>query len=75
MESQSHKRGSLCSINPREKEFVDSEFAHGHVNKLLLEVVIDLGLNPPQVFTLKLLVSLVFLNHHIMVFFIFHYFA
>ena len=45
MESQSHKRGSLCSINPREKEFVDSEFAHGHVNKLLLEVVIDLGLN------------------------------
>ena len=27
------------------KESVDSEFARGHVNKLLLEVAIDLGLN------------------------------
>ena len=31
--------------------------------------------NPPQVFTLKLLVSLVFLGYHIVVLFIFHYFA
>ena len=28
-----------------EKESVDSEFARGHVSKLLLEVAIDLGLN------------------------------
>ena len=28
-----------------EKESVDSMFALGHVSKLLLEVVIDLGLN------------------------------
>ena len=45
MGSQSHKRGCLCGANPREKEFVDSEFACGRVNKLLLEIVIDLGLN------------------------------
>ena len=41
----SHKRGSLYFANPREKEFVDSKFARGRVSKLLLEVVIDLGLN------------------------------
>ena len=45
MGSQSHKCGSLCSANPREKESVDSEFTRGHVSKLLLEVAIDLGLN------------------------------
>ena len=45
MEFQSHKRGSLCSANPRKKEFVDSEFARDRVNKLLLEVAIDFGLN------------------------------
>ena len=28
-----------------EKETVDSELARGHVNKLLREVAIDLGLN------------------------------
>ena len=28
-----------------EKGSVDSEFAHGRVNKLLLEMAIDLGLN------------------------------
>ena len=28
-----------------EKESVDSELAYGYVNKLLLEVAIDLGLN------------------------------
>ena len=72
---------------------MDLKLARGRVNKLLLEVVIDLGLNlivktsilyggfvftlridksnPPQVFILKLLVSLVFLGHHIVVFFIF----
>ena len=36
---QSHKRGSLCSTNPRR------EGVRGHVSKLLLEVAIDLGLN------------------------------
>ena len=45
MGSQSHIRGSLCSANPREKESVDSEPTHGCVNKLLLEVGLDLGLN------------------------------
>ena len=45
MESQSHKCGSLYFANPREKEFVGSEFARGSVSKLLLEVAIDLGLN------------------------------
>ena len=45
MGSQSHKRGSLCFANPREKEFVDSKLAQGSVSKLLLEVAIDLGLN------------------------------
>ena len=45
MRSQSHKRGSLCGANPRGKESVDSELAHGCVRKLLLEVAIDLRLN------------------------------
>ena len=36
---QSHKRGSLCSTNPRR------EGVCGRVSKLLLEVAIDLGLN------------------------------
>ena len=45
MRSQSHKRECLCATDPREKEFVDSELIHGRVSKLLLEVVIDLGLN------------------------------
>ena len=45
MGSQSHKRGCLCGANPKEKEFIDLELARGHVNKLLLEVAIDLGLN------------------------------
>ena len=35
----------LCAANPREKEFVDSKLACGHISKLLLEVAIDLGLN------------------------------
>ena len=34
-----------CVLQIQEKEFVDSELAHGRVSKLLLEVVIDLGLN------------------------------
>ena len=42
---QNHKGGYLCGANPREKESVDSELSHGRVSKLLLEVVIDLGLN------------------------------
>ena len=29
----------------REKESVDSKLAHSHVSKLLLEVIINLGLN------------------------------
>ena len=45
MGSQSHKCGSLCSANPREKEYVNSKLACGHVNKLLLEVALDIGLN------------------------------
>ena len=45
MRSQSHKRGCLCGANPREKESVDSKFAHDCVSKLLHEVAIDLGLN------------------------------
>ena len=45
MGSQSHKRGNLCSVNPRKKESVDLKLAHGCVSKLLLEVEIDLGLN------------------------------
>ena len=40
-----HKCGCLCATKPREKEFIDSEFIHGRVSKLLLEVVINLGLN------------------------------
>ena len=43
--SQSHKHECLCKENPREKKFVDSKFTHGHVNKLLLELAIDLKLN------------------------------
>ena len=43
--SQIHKRECLCKANPRERESVDSKLAHGRVNKLLLEVAIDLGLN------------------------------
>ena len=45
MGSHSHKRGCLCGANPREKESVDLELAHGCVSKLLLKVAIDLGLN------------------------------
>ena len=45
MGSQSHKRGCLCGANPRENESVDSKLARSRVNKLLLEVAIDLGLN------------------------------
>ena len=45
MGSQSHKRGYLCATNPREKESVDLELIHGRVRKLLLEVVINLGIN------------------------------
>ena len=45
MGSQSHKHGCLCGANPRD-ESLDSELARGHVSKLLLEVAIDLGLNP-----------------------------
>ena len=45
MRSQSHKRECLCATNLREKESVDLELIHGRVSKLLLEVVIDLGLN------------------------------
>ena len=45
MRSPSHKRGCLCVASPREKKLVDLEFARGRVSKLLLEVVIDLGLN------------------------------
>ena len=45
MESQSHKCGYLCSANPRDNESMDSKLACGRVSKLLLEVVIDLGLN------------------------------
>ena len=44
MASQSHKYGRLCAANPKEKS-VDSDLARGLVNKLLLEVTIDLGLN------------------------------
>lgn len=36
----------MCDANPREKESMDSELARGRVSKLLLEVAIDLGLNP-----------------------------
>ena len=45
MESQSHKRGSLCTTNPKEKESMDSELARGRVSKLLMEKTIDLELN------------------------------
>ena len=45
MGSQSHKHGCLCATNQEEKESVDSEFTRDRVSKLLLEVVIDLGLN------------------------------
>ena len=36
---------ACVGVNPRREESMDSELAHGHVSKLLLEVVIDLGLN------------------------------
>lgn len=45
MGSQSHKRGCLCAVNLKKKKFVDSELTHGRVNKLLLEIAIDLRLN------------------------------
>ena len=45
MGSRSHKLGFVCAANLRKKESVNSKFARGCVNKLLLEVVIDLGLN------------------------------
>ena len=45
MGSQSHKHGSLCSANLREKESVNLDLVRGCVSKLLLEVVIDLQLN------------------------------
>ena len=45
MGSQSHKCEYLCKANPKEKESMDSEFTRGRVNKLLLEVAIDFGLN------------------------------
>ena len=45
MGSQSHKREYLCGANPREKGSMDSKFARSRVNKLLLKVTIDLGLN------------------------------
>ena len=38
-------RGCLCGANTRENESVDSKLARSRVNKLLLEVAIDLGLN------------------------------
>ena len=34
-----------CVLQIQEKESVDLELAHGRVSKLLLEVVINLGLN------------------------------
>ena len=37
-------KGACVAANPR-RENVDSELAHGCVNKLLYEVAIDLGLN------------------------------
>ena len=45
MGSQSHKRGFLCGANPREKESMNSKLARSCVNKLLVEIAIDLGLN------------------------------
>ena len=45
MGSQSHKRRCLYAANLREKKSVDSEFTRSRVNKLLLKVAIDLGLN------------------------------
>ena len=46
MGSQSYKHGCLCySKSKKEKESMDLELARGRVNKLLLEVAIDLGLN------------------------------
>ena len=42
---QSHKRGTLCAANLREKEPMDSKLARDRVSKLLLKVAIDLGLN------------------------------
>ena len=37
--------GACVVQTQEEKESVDSKLAHSHVNKLLLEVAIDLGLN------------------------------
>ena len=37
--------GACVLQNPREKEFMDSELARDYISKLLMEVVIDLGLN------------------------------
>ena len=45
MGSQSHKRGCLCATNSRVKESMDSKLTCDCVNKLLLKVAIDLGLN------------------------------
>ena len=36
--SQSHKRECLCAANPRKKESMDLDLAHGRISKLLLEV-------------------------------------
>ena len=45
MRSQSHKCGSLYSANLRENESMNSKLARDHINKLLLEVALDIGLN------------------------------
>ena len=43
--SKSQARELVLLKIQEEKETVDSELARGHVNKLLREVAIDLGLN------------------------------
>ena len=43
--SKSQARRLVLLKIQEEKKSVDSELAHDHVNKLLLEVALDLGLN------------------------------
>ena len=35
----------VCVLQIQEREYVNSKLVRGHVNKLLLEVALDIGLN------------------------------
>jgi len=78
VESQSHKHGSLCAANLREKSlWIWSLHVVGSVSYYFNSLLVDFFTlkiarsNPPRVFTLKQFVLLVFLGDHICVLFTF----